>query len=426
MAIEATQTAPPRGQLLRILGVSFGVAVAVGGMIGAGILRAPSVIAADVPNAGLILALWALAACHALLEANVVSELGTALPRAGGIYVYAHHAFGDVGGLIVGGTSWMSKLASLAALSVAFANFLSLLWPASRGFTPIAAASMLLALFVLNAAGLREGRAVQFVTSAVKALALVAFCVVAIAVSASLRAQTADAATIAPLIGWTGLVAAYQLILGAYNGWMNPAFFAEENVDPGHSLPRAMAIGILLTAALYVGVNAVLLYVLGVGGVAKTPLPFTTVLAHAGGAVPAVLFALGAMISAASSANSAMMAAPRVLLALSRDELLPQALQSVNKGGSPTIAFAVTVACAIALALTGSFSLLFGLIATLQTAAIVLVIASLFVLRRREPDLKRPFRAVFYPVLPALVLVADLGLLVLFLRASWLAAFTLP
>src|ERR1700753_430141 len=111
-----------RRHLLNILGVSFGIAVAIGGMIGAGILRTPSAIAAQVPDARLILLLWAIGAVHAALEANVVSELATAIPRAGGFYVYAHRAFGDVGGLVVGWTTWIARQASSAALSVAFAN----------------------------------------------------------------------------------------------------------------------------------------------------------------------------------------------------------------------------------------------------------------------------------------------------------------
>ena len=113
------------------------------------------------------------------------------------------------------------------------------------------------------------------------------------------------------------------------------------------------------------------------------------------------------------------MSAPRVLLALSRDRLLPAMFQTVNKGGSPTVAIVMTAAAAMVLALSGSFAIAFGLIATLQSAAFILVILALFVLRRREPGLARPFRAVGYPWLPALVLVIDLALLALFLNANW-------
>jgi APA family basic amino acid/polyamine antiporter len=417
---SVTAQGSSRGELLRILGVSFGVAIAVGGMIGAGILRAPSLIAAEVPNAGLILALWAIAAVHAGLQGNVLCELGTSVPRAGGFYVYVYRAFGDVGGLVVGWSTWLQRLASTAALSVSFADFLAQLWPQTAGITPVTAVAMQLAVFGLNMIGLRQGRTFQQVTSLLKALALIAFCVVAVLVASKLRAATPAVSPAMSAVGWLGLIGAYQLIVGAYGGWYEPAFFTEEDVTPGRSLPRAIAISLVLTALLYLAVNASLLYALGVQGVARTALPFTTVLSAAGGSLPAIAFAIGAMVTVVSCANAGIMTAPRILLALSRDKLLPGAFQYVSKGGSPNVGYVLTAAGSIALALSGSFGLVFGLIATLGTIAFILVVASIFVLRRREPELVRPYRAKGYPYLPAFVLVIDLVLLGLFLRANWL------
>jgi amino acid transporter len=221
------------------------------------------------------------------------------------------------------------------------------------------------------------------------------------------------------VITWAGAVAAYQLIVGAYAGWVEPAFFAEETRDGGRNLPRVMGIGLLLTAALYISINGVLLHALGVSGVARNALPFTTVLAKIGGAVAATGVSAFAMISVSSCANAGVMSAPRVLLALSRDQLLPRIFQRVNAGGSPAVATIATALAAIAIALTGSFTLAFGLIATLQSASFILVILSLFVLRKREPGLARPFRAIGYPWLPALVLAVDVALFALFLNANW-------
>src|ERR1700744_2977927 len=124
--MSSVSPAQPRHHLLKILGVSFGVAVAVGDMIGSGILRAPNLIAASIPNAGLIIALWVFGALHAALTANVFSELGTALPRSGGGYIYAQRVFGDIGGLIVGWSSWLPFVAGTAAAAISFANFLPL------------------------------------------------------------------------------------------------------------------------------------------------------------------------------------------------------------------------------------------------------------------------------------------------------------
>jgi APA family basic amino acid/polyamine antiporter len=414
MSSSVQIVSPKRGELLRVLGVTFGIAVAIGAMIGVGILRSPSLIARDVPQPALILALWTIALVHAALEANVILELATAMPRAGGPYVYVHRAFGDIGGLAVGWTLWAQRVSSTAALSIAFAEFAAQLWPVLASATPAIAVAIQLLMFGLNIAGVREGRAIQEITSFLKALALLGFCA---AIFLFVSPHGAVASRIETIVGWTAIIAAYQSIVGAYSGWYEPAFFSEETPDAARSLPRVIGISLLLTAALYIGINAALLHTLSPAEIARYPLPFAAALAGSGRfAVAAV--AIFAMVSAASCANAGIMSAPRVLLALSRDGLLPAFFRNVNQGGSPSMATIFTAAASIIVALTGSFALAFGLIATLQSAAFVLVISSLFVLRRREPELSRPFRAMAYPWAPLIVLAIDLGLLGLFLNAN--------
>lgn len=402
-----------RGHLLRLLGVGFGVAVGVGEMIGSGILRSPSIIAATVHTTGLIIALWSLGALHALLGANIIAELGTALPRAGGAYVYARRAYGDAGGLVVGWTVFVSHLAGIAAASVVFADFLGLLWPPAAAHTVAVALGIQLLLYCANSIGLREGRAMQVVTSLVKALLLLAF----VAGAFWLANKSPPAATSsAPVAagGFLAIVGAYQLIKGAYSGWDASSYFAEENVAPSHSIPRALLFGVLLTGAIYVLVNAALLFALGAAGTASSGLPFAIVLNRVAGNWAFIVFVLGAMVTVTSCANANIMVAPRVLFALSRDRLLPGALQEVNGGGSPYLGFALTAAISIALASTGTFRLVFGLIGILTSLAGLIVDVAFFVLRWREPHLPRPFRAVLSPWLPALLALVDGTFLVLF------------
>jgi APA family basic amino acid/polyamine antiporter len=420
VTIEAS--APRSGGLLRILGVGFGIAVGVGQMIGSGILRSPSLIAASVHNELWIVALWVLGAVHAALGANVLAELATALPQAGGSYVYARRTLGDIGGLIVGWSSWISTLAGVAAASVSFANFLALLWPDAYIGAAAVAIAMQLVLFAANVAGLREGRLLQIATSLLKALMLAVFVVAAVVVG--LRAPPAAiAGAMAPGIGVMALIGAYQMVRGAYAGWDAPVFFAEENADPSRSIPRALFCGLALTAVLYVGVNVALMAVLGVAGTAHSALPFTTVLARFGGSLPSILFAFGAMVTVASCANANIMSAPRILFAMSRDRLLPRMLRWVNRGGSPVPAFLLSAVFSLALAATGEFGTVFGLIGTLNSLSGMLVGIGFFVLRVREPDLQRPFRAVLYPVLPALCIAIDAVLFVLFLGADVKGAY---
>ncbi|HEY2446265.1 MAG TPA: APC family permease [Rhizomicrobium sp.] len=406
-----TTISGPRGHLLKILGVSFGVAVSVGQIIGSGILRAPAEIAGEVPGVGLILILWILGAIQAAMMANMFAELSTALPKSGGGYVFAHRAFGDVGGLIYGWADWLSCLAGAAAASVSFAEFLPLVLPAAGGHKIAVAVALQLALYAANIAGLREGRAIQLVTSLVKAAMLFVFILTAILFAAPAEPKTALVSSSLWSVG--GIVLAYKLIIGAYAGWATPVYFTGENVEPSRSIPRALFIGIALTGLLYFGINAALLHVLGNRGAAASPLPFTTVLQHFGGDGPSFLFALTAMITVASCANACIMPAPRILYALAQDGLLPRAFGIVNGGGSPTFGFVFSGLVSIGLALSGTFALVFGLIGTLNTALAVLVELGFFVLRRREPHLVRPFRAVGYPWLPGIELGFDVSLLCL-------------
>lgn len=413
MAISGAQE---RHHLLKILGITFGVAVAVGDMIGSGILRAPSSIAANIPSAGLIMALWVFGALHAALTANVYSELGTALPKSGGDYNYAQRAFGDIGGLVVGWSGWLAFVAGTAAAAISFANFLPLVWPWSEQHTTGIALAMLIALFGANYLGLREGRALQEFTSLIKAAMLAVFCIAAVLFTPAAH-PVSPVTLAAPVLGWATVVAAYQLVRGAYAGWNTAFYFGEEIVDPGRTLPRATFIGLALTAILYIGVNGALVYALGVKGVASTPLPFTIVIGSFGG-IASLIFAVTAMITVASCANANIMGGPRIVFSMAREGLLPQFFETVNAGGTPSGAMLLTAIFTMGVALSGTFDLVFGLIGTMNAIGAIVVIAALFVLRRREPALPRPWRALGYPLLPILALVLEGTALVLYSAAD--------
>lgn len=404
--------------LLRILGVGFGIAVAIGAVIGSGILRAPSAVAVEVGSPALILGLWLFGGIQAVLSANMIAELGSAIPRSGGIYTLAHRAFGEFGGLLVGWSDWLSTIAANAAASVSFAEFFALIVPQASGHKIAVALALQFAVYAANLTGLRQGRSIQLVTSFLKSAMLFVFIVAAVLVAApgepKLPPLSASAFSLA------GAVLAYKLIFGAYAGWTMPVNFSGENVDAARSIPRAMFLGIAVTTVLFVGINAALLYSLGPSGVAASPLPFSSVLARFGGTFPAVLFALGAMITVASCANAQIMGAPRVLYALANDGLLPRVFSSVNKGGTPSAALLMCAVFSVGLALSGGFVFVFGLIATLNTAATVIVEIGFFRLRLREPDLPRPYRAVLYPWLPALGLAVDTTVVALIAYADHL------
>jgi APA family basic amino acid/polyamine antiporter len=419
--------------LHRILGITFGIAISLGSAIGSGILRTPSLIADLVPDGAFIVGIWVVGGLHAALGVNVYAELGTAFPKAGGGYVFVRRAFGDSVGLLVGWSDWLTSIATIAAGSVSFAEFSTLLWPAAAPHRPAIAIGLQALLYGANALGLRQGRLLQESTSLLKAGLLFVFIAVAVVIAPTGPAVAA-APMASPIVGFGALIISYQMVLGAYTGWQTPVTFSEENADPRRNIPRALILGLVMIAVLYVGVNAALLAVLGPRGLAGSPLPFILVVDRMGGHLPGLLFAAGAMIVVASCANASVMTGSRVLFALSRDGLMPAHLHLLNKGGSPEIAFLFCAVASMALAATGSFGMVFGLIGTLSMLIDVLVSAALFALRRQEPELARPFRAIFFPWLPGLLFVIDASLLIMFARsdrngvlfAFALAAFCIP
>ena len=407
--------APPRGGLLKILGVGFGVAVSMGAAIGAGILRAPTTIAAEVPYGALILGLWVLGGVQAALSANIYAELSAAVPKSGGQNVLAQKIYGDLGRLVVGWAEWITCVAAVAATSVSFADFMPLILPATAAHKGAVAAGLQVAIYAVNLLGLREGRAIQAVTSAVKAGMLLLFAIAAFLISTAPASAVQAAAPVSAastvIFTWGGFILAYKLVAAAYSGWITPIIFAGENVSPGRSIPRALFLGIGLTAVLYIAANGGLLFALGTAGMRASPLPFTAVLSRIGGAAPALLFAVTAAIAVASCSNANAMSSSRVLYALAEDGILPRALRTVNAGGSPVLAFLMSAVVSLVLAATGRFALVFGLVATLNIANAVLIELGFFILRRREPQLARPYRAMGYPWLPALALAVDAAVL---------------
>ena len=410
------------GHLLRILGTSFGIAIGIGSMIGAGILRAPSSMAALVPNGYVLIGLLLFGAAVIALGSNILAEMATAMPRDGGGYVYARRAFGDVAGLAVGWTMWMASIAGIAALCVAFADFLGVVVPMTPIDKVVVAAGMQCFLFAYNYVGIREGRIATQFTSALKALALLAFVIAVLLFAPHIAPAVHPAAVAVAPLGFAGIVASYQLIEGAYAGWSVPTAFTGENEDPSRTIPHALFGGVAATATLYIAVIAVLLATLGVHGLAATPSPFSLIAGAMWGPAADAIVAGIAMLAVLSCAHSNLIAAPRIIYALTEDQLLPAGLGRVNRGGTPHVALAMTSLASLALTLTGSFDLVFGLIATLNAAVGILVYAAFFALRRNEPDLPRPYRAFGYPWLPAIPLIVAAGSFALFVGAKPIGA----
>lgn len=399
--MTAAASLPTPGQLQLRLGLVFALAVSVGNIIGSGIMRTPGLVADQVPVVWMVIALWALGGLHVMLSANVASELITKLPKAGGTYVPVRAAFGESMGLLCGWTEWLANTAAIAALSVVCATFLAAIFPALAAHQAPVAAGFALASIAINWPGVREGQIAQTAGSIIKiglivGVIAIAFLAEPIPVSEVVSRTGAAMNGAAPAVGFFAVIAAYQMIYGAYTGWHAPIYFVEEDANAARNLPRAMGVSILLVTAIYVALNVSLLSALDVTALRGSDLPVALVIENAFGRSGGILVALLAIVIVAVAINALVMGTSRVLYGMARDGLYLPVAMRVNKGGTPHVALAITSAVAVPLIFSGAFVFLFKLTAALAIFAFFLFELSLFALRRQQPDLHRPFRAIGY------------------------------
>ena len=407
-------------RLLRILGVTFGVAVGIGGTIGIGILRIPGSVAAQLGNIGLIMAVWIVSGLYAFAGANTYAELGTMLPLDGGPYVYARRAYGEFGGFLVGWSDWLLRTSSMAYLAVALTEYAAELFSYNPGFITPAAIALLIFFTAFHWLGLRAGSRAQEIMSLFKVLAF--FVIIAACFLFSPKVNAGPSAKPPlfsdPKLLFVAIALSMQSILGTYAGWHAPVYFSEENTDPAKSIPRSLFSGVAVVMAIYVLINLALLYALPMSKLAGSKLAAADAAQLIFGGYSSQIVTGIMLISLLGIINAAFLFTPRVMFALSRDGLFFHSGVMVNTGGTPTTALLITALAAIMLAGVGSFDRLFAFTAFLTVLVDVAAFGTIFVLRWREPDLPRPFRARGYPVLPAIVLLGAGLLLIAFVVSS--------
>lgn len=401
-----------------MLGIAFGLAVSIGNTIAAGIVRTPGEIARYLPTPGLFFSVWLVGGLYALLGAIVIAELGTMIPRSGGQYVFAHRALGPYAGFIVGWSDWMSICGTNAAVSIVIGEYsaalLAYVFPGlERQFVVPIATGVVLGFALLNWRGIRGGSAAQNLTSLMKAIIFLA--VVAACFLFGHRDWHAAGAVAAAGPSGMGLglafVLALQSVMYTYDGWTGPIYFSEEIRDGDKSIPRAMIGGALGIIAIYALFNLAVLYILPISKIAGENFAM--------GAAASVIFgpqgdaiARGLMvICLLSGINAYVLMTSRVLFAMSRDGLLTKHASRVNEGGTPTFSLFLSTVVALAFLLTGTFNQVINICAFFFVANYTISFASVFVLRWREPDLPRPYRAWGHPWTTGLVLLGSIAYL---------------
>ena len=403
-----------RGRLLRVLGVGFGLAVIIGNTIGAGVFRAPGSIALQLPHPALFLGVWILGGLYALLGAISLAELGAMLPRSGGQYVFARHALGEYAGFIVGWSDWLSTCGSAAAVSIVIGEFAGTLFPALNGKTVVTATTVAIVFALLQWRGIIWGSTAQNLTSLLKAFAFL----ILIAAAFIFGGHGSTTNTLAPMVP-TGfalvaaLVISLQAVIYTYDGWGGVVYFSEEITNPGRDIPRSLFGGVLSVILIYLLVNLALLYVLGISKIAGQNYAAGAAAQQIFGQHGDAIFRALAILSMLSAINAYHLMATRVLFAISRDGLFAKKAAAVNPGGTPTLALFTSAAVAALFIVFGqTFERVITILAFFFVANYTLSFLSVFVLRRREPEKERPYRAWGYPWTTALALLGSVLFLV--------------
>jgi basic amino acid/polyamine antiporter, APA family len=411
---------PQAGSLLRVLGFAFGLAILVGQTIGMGILRTPGEVAARVPSVPLFMAIWVVGAVYALLGALSVAELAAMRPRSGGLYPLVHDALGPYPGFVVGWTDWLATCGSAAAVAIVLGEYIGPLIPVLAGHEGLTAAAVVVLFTLLQWRGIRIGDVAQQVTSLLKSVALIALAAIALVVVVpDPQASAAAVARVGP--GGVALAAAViialQSVIYTYDGWTGPIYFGEELRNPGRDIPRAMIGGVLLVLGIYLLLNAAFLRVVPIREMAGDTFVAATAAARLFGPRGDLVLRIVMIVSLVASVNAMLLIACRVPFAMSRDRLVPALLSRVNAGGTPVPALFTSSAIAVACIATNTFDTVLALLAFLFVANYALTFVALFVARRRQPDVPRPFRVPGYPVVPAVALAGS----ILFMVAALLS-----
>ncbi|HME92442.1 MAG TPA: amino acid permease [Myxococcaceae bacterium] len=405
-------------RLPRKLGLLSAIAFLISSIIGAGIFRVPATVAGQLGEPGPILFLWVVGAAITLCGALSLAELAAAFPRSGGLFTFMLQAYGPVPAFVYG---WAELTviapASMAAVATIFAEYLGYFLPLGSASMRWISAGALLAVGLLNYFSVRLSAAVNNLATLAKYGGLAALGILAFAVGRG------DIGHFSP--AWSGAVrtslmaTALVSVLFTYDGWVDLLRVAGEVRRPERNLPRALIWGSVLIAVIYVGMNAAYIYLVPVDQMAGAKL----VAASAAERIPllgsrgAALIAALVVISCFGNIAAAAMSMPRTQFAMAERGYSFGALARISpRFQTPSAAIAIITALAMLYALIGTFQQLAARFILGLWPFYALDVAAVFVLRRRRPDLPRPYRVWGYPAVPAFFLLGSAALIV---NALW-------
>ena len=452
----------------------------MGSMIGSGIFIVSAEIAREVDSPALLIAAWAVAGFMTIVAALSYGELAAMMPRAGGQYVYLREALGPLWGFLYGWTLFLViQTGTIAAVGVAFGKFLGVFFPTISSSNwilhiwkvpPIRLGPMVLGnmdvgvntqnvvamllvvlLSIINIFGVKTGALIQNVFTAAKVSALMGLALFGLAMgrnvhalaanfsghfwrNAGLGAQHAVQVGVGGpvlMVGTLTILAVAQVgSLFSADAWNNVTFTAGEVKNPSRNLPLSLALGTGVVIALYIACNFIYLLTLPLNGTAGAATILrrgiqyaaedrvgTAVMTQMFGSVGGLMMAAAILISAFGCNNGLILSGARVYYAMAKDGLFFKSVARLHPTyKTPAVSLMVQMVWACILCVSGSYGQLLDYIIFAVLVFYILTIVGLFVLRRTHPDAERPYRAVGYPVLPAVYILMALFIDVVLLR----------
>ena len=388
-------------ELSRQLNLLDAISIVIGTTIGVGIFIVPGSIARELPSPSIILAIWIITGIISFFGALAYAELGAMLPYSGGQYIYLREAYGPLAAFVCGWVSFLIvQSGSIAAVSVGFGLYFSYLMPGVPGAARWSPVAIIAVFSFINYRGVRWAARTQNVFTALK------ICGLAVVIgSAFLRSAPAvvrpDAAPAA--LSMHGVIVTLLGCFLAYDGWQYVALVAGEVQRPSRNVPLALALGAGAVILLYLLANLAYFRVLLLSEIAASEHVAASAAERTLGAIGAQLVSLTVMLSAAGAANGSILTSPRIYFAQARDGLFFRTLGEIHpRFGTPAFSILVQGVWSSIIALSGSYETLLTFVLFAMWLFHAMTVFGVYILRRKAPQLSRPYRMWGYPVTPLL------------------------
>ncbi len=379
----------------------------IGNVIGSGIFLSPaSVLRQSGESFPIAVSVWLVGGVLSLMGALSYAELGGMDPGAGGLYAYIRDGFGKFPAFLYGWTLFfVIGAGTIATLAVAAADYMTQFAPMTSMQKSVVAVTLIVIMAVINVRGTAGSASVQNFATFIKVLAILAMSAVFFVLGNGADAPATSAAVSSPSISGVGL--SIISVLWAYEGWQYVTFVAGEAKDPQRTIPRSLIVGTIILIAIYIVANFAYVAALGPARMAASERVAGDAMAAVLGPTAGKIVALAIIISMYSAAHATVITVPRVYFAMARDGVFFRKLSEIHpRYGTPAIAVVTSCVWAAILAMTGTFEQLLTYVVFIGWIFYALGAAAVIALRMKRPDAPRPFRVPFYPLTPALFVLA--------------------